>query len=65
MMDIATFLWLTMTLYLNYLQVIEYIQYLQEKVHKYEGPYQVWNQEKEKMTPWVSDISLMTCAEFN
>ncbi|KAK4257280.1 hypothetical protein QN277_006888 [Acacia crassicarpa] len=34
------------------LEVIEYIQFLQEKVHKHEGSYQVWNQEKEKLTPW-------------
>ncbi|KAF7806297.1 transcription factor BIM1 isoform X1 [Senna tora] len=34
------------------LEVIEYIQFLQEKVHKYEGSYQMWNQEKEKLTPW-------------
>lgn len=34
------------------LEVIEYIQYLQEKVHKYEGPYQGWNQELPKLMPW-------------
>ncbi|KAF5957737.1 hypothetical protein HYC85_004962 [Camellia sinensis] len=33
------------------LEVTEYIQYLQEKVHKYEGSYQGWNQEPELM-PW-------------
>ncbi|XP_057459883.1 transcription factor BIM1 [Actinidia eriantha] len=34
------------------LEVIEYIQYLQEKVHKYEGSYQAWDQEPPKLTPW-------------
>ncbi|XP_054821944.1 transcription factor BIM1 isoform X2 [Prosopis cineraria] len=34
------------------LEVIEYIQFLQDKVHRHEGSYQVWNQEKEKLTPW-------------
>lgn len=33
------------------LEVTEYIQYLQEKVHKYEGSCQGWNQEPELM-PW-------------
>ncbi|XP_028753784.1 transcription factor BIM1 isoform X2 [Neltuma alba] len=33
------------------LEVIEYIQFLQEKVHKHEDSYQVWNQEREKLTP--------------
>lgn len=37
------------------LEVIEYIQYLQEKVHKYEGPYQGWNQELPKLMPWRSN----------
>ncbi|XP_026381082.1 transcription factor BIM2-like isoform X2 [Papaver somniferum] len=34
------------------LEVIEYIQFLQEKVTKYEGPYQGWNQEQTKLMPW-------------
>ncbi|XP_052179884.1 transcription factor BIM1 isoform X3 [Diospyros lotus] len=34
------------------LEVIEYIQYLQEKVNKYEGSYQGWNQEPSKLMPW-------------
>ncbi|KAL6995008.1 hypothetical protein U1Q18_005142 [Sarracenia purpurea var. burkii] len=34
------------------LEVIEYIQYLQEKVHKYEGSYQRWNQEPPNLMPW-------------
>ncbi|KAI3504713.1 hypothetical protein L1887_26390 [Cichorium endivia] len=31
------------------LEVIEYIQFLQEKVHKYEDPYQGWNNKTPKM----------------
>ncbi|GLT54141.1 hypothetical protein SLA2020_273660 [Shorea laevis] len=34
------------------LEVIEYIQFLQEKVHKHEGSYQGWNHEPEKLMPW-------------
>ncbi|KAK2663461.1 hypothetical protein Ddye_002035 [Dipteronia dyeriana] len=34
------------------LEVIEYIQFLQEKVQKYEGPYVGWNQEPAKLMPW-------------
>nr|WCO08269.1 hypothetical protein [Suaeda aralocaspica] len=35
------------------LEVIEYIQYLQEKLQVYEGPYQqVWSQEPTKLIPW-------------
>ncbi|XVE54650.1 hypothetical protein DITRI_Ditri03aG0099100 [Diplodiscus trichospermus] len=34
------------------LEVIEYIQFLQEKVHKYEGTYQGWNHEPSKLMPW-------------
>lgn len=34
------------------LEVIEYIQCLQDKVQKYEGPYPVWNQELSKPMPW-------------
>ncbi|XP_031104775.1 transcription factor BIM1-like isoform X2 [Ipomoea triloba] len=33
------------------LEVIEYIQFLQEKVHKYEGSYQGWDNETSKL-PW-------------
>ncbi|KAK1552463.1 hypothetical protein Q3G72_017499 [Acer saccharum] len=33
-------------------KVIEYIQFLQEKVQKYEGPYVGWNQEPAKLMPW-------------
>ncbi|OAY60327.1 transcription factor BIM2 isoform X2 [Manihot esculenta] len=34
------------------LEVIEYIQFLQEKLQMYEGPYQGWSQEPTKLTPW-------------
>nr|WIE96079.1 basic helix-loop-helix transcription factor [Loropetalum chinense var. rubrum] len=34
------------------LEVIEYIQFLQEKLHAYEGSYQGWSQEPTKLTPW-------------
>ncbi|CAK7326422.1 unnamed protein product [Dovyalis caffra] len=34
------------------LEVIEYVQYLQEKVQKYEGPYQGWSPEPTKLMPW-------------
>jgi hypothetical protein len=35
------------------LEVIDYVQYLQEKVQKYEGSYPGWSQEPTKLTPWV------------
>ena len=41
-------------------QVIEYIQYLQEKVTKYEGPYQGWNHDPAKLMPWVIPFLLFT-----
>ncbi|KAG5032293.1 Transcription factor BIM2 [Glycine soja] len=34
------------------LEVIEYIHFLQEKVHKYEGSFQGWRNEQEKLMPW-------------
>ncbi|XP_073294187.1 transcription factor BIM2-like isoform X1 [Primulina huaijiensis] len=34
------------------LEVIQYVQYLQEKVQKYEGPFQPWNSEPTKLMPW-------------
>ncbi|KAK8299580.1 hypothetical protein V6Z12_D05G332500 [Gossypium hirsutum] len=34
------------------LEVIEYVQFLQEKVKKYEGSYQEWNSEPAKLMPW-------------
>lgn len=37
------------------LEVIEYIQFLQEKVHKHEGPYVGWNQEPAKLAPWKNN----------
>ena len=35
------------------LQVIEYVQFLQENVQKYEGTYQGWSSEPTKLIPWV------------
>ncbi|XP_050375953.1 transcription factor BIM1 isoform X2 [Argentina anserina] len=40
------------------LEVIEYIQYLQEKVTKYEVPYQGWNQDPAKLMPWGNNHKL-------
>ncbi|KAG4925958.1 hypothetical protein JHK87_051498 [Glycine soja] len=34
------------------LEVIEYIQFLQEKLQIYEQTYEGWNQEPTKLTPW-------------
>ncbi|KAB5544696.1 hypothetical protein DKX38_012808 [Salix brachista] len=34
------------------LEVIEHVQYLQQKVQKYEGPYQGWSSEPAKLMPW-------------
>ncbi|KAE8661460.1 Transcription factor BIM2 [Hibiscus syriacus] len=34
------------------LEVIEYVQFLQEKVTKYEGSYHGWSSEPTKLTPW-------------
>uniref|UniRef100_A0A1J3GN92 Transcription factor BIM1 n=1 Tax=Noccaea caerulescens TaxID=107243 RepID=A0A1J3GN92_NOCCA len=34
------------------LEVIEYIQFLQEKANKYETPYQGWNHEPAKLLDW-------------
>lgn len=34
------------------LEVIEYIQFLQEKVHKYETAFPGWNQDSMKLTTW-------------
>ncbi|XP_059308663.1 transcription factor BIM2-like isoform X1 [Lycium ferocissimum] len=34
------------------LEVIQYVQYLQEKVQKYEGSYQPWSSEPTKLMPW-------------
>ncbi|KAE9605618.1 hypothetical protein Lal_00025324 [Lupinus albus] len=34
------------------LEVIEYVQYLQEKVQKYEGSYPGWSPEPSKLMPW-------------
>ncbi|KAG5039376.1 hypothetical protein JHK85_011852 [Glycine max] len=37
---------------INDRQVIEYIHFLQEKVHKYEGSFQGWSNEPERLMPW-------------
>ncbi|KAL7232153.1 hypothetical protein ACSBR2_010216 [Camellia fascicularis] len=34
------------------LEVIQYIQFLQEKLQMYEGSYQGWSQEPTKLMPW-------------
>ncbi|GER31886.1 basic helix-loop-helix (bHLH) DNA-bindingsuperfamily protein [Striga asiatica] len=34
------------------LEVIEYVQFLQEKVNRYEGSYQPWSSEPVKLMPW-------------
>nr|GEV03443.1 transcription factor BIM2 [Tanacetum cinerariifolium] len=34
------------------LEVIEYVQYLQERVQKHEGPYQGYSAEPTKLMPW-------------
>ncbi|XP_062116863.1 transcription factor BIM2 isoform X2 [Humulus lupulus] len=41
------------------LEVIEYIQYLQEKVHKHEGSFQGWSNEPEKLMPWRNNHRLV------
>ncbi|KAJ7956521.1 Transcription factor like [Quillaja saponaria] len=43
------------------LEVIEYIHFLQEKVLKYEGSYQGWNHEAEKVMPWRSHHKPAEC----
>ncbi|KAM2487536.1 hypothetical protein ACFX1W_039450 [Malus domestica] len=40
------------------LEVIEYIQFLQERVNKYEGPYQGWNHDPAKLMPWINNHKL-------
>ncbi|KAK6913404.1 Myc-type, basic helix-loop-helix (bHLH) domain [Dillenia turbinata] len=37
------------------LEVVEYIQFLQEKLRLYEGSYQGWSQEPTKSMPWRND----------
>lgn len=39
------------------MQVIQYVQYLQEKVQKHEGSYQPWSSEPTKLMPWVNSCS--------
>ncbi|XP_075518513.1 transcription factor BIM2-like isoform X2 [Primulina tabacum] len=38
------------------LEVIQYVQFLQEKVQKYEGPFQPWNSEPTKLMPWTQVV---------
>ncbi|XVF20874.1 hypothetical protein REPUB_Repub12eG0040700 [Reevesia pubescens] len=40
------------------LEVIEYIQFLQEKLQMYEGSYQGWSQEPTKLIPWRNNHGL-------
>lgn len=37
-------------------EVIEYIQFLQEKVRRYEGSYPGWNSEPAKLIPWRNHL---------
>ncbi|KAL4283623.1 hypothetical protein GQ457_16G031420 [Hibiscus cannabinus] len=37
------------------LEVVEYIQFLQEKLQKYEGSNQGWNHEPSKLMPWSNN----------
>lgn len=39
-----------------YVQVIDYVQFLQEKLNFYEGSCQEWSTEPTKLTPWVSNM---------
>jgi hypothetical protein len=41
------------------LEVIEYIQYLQEKVQKYEDSYPGWNQEPPKIMSWGKNQGIL------
>lgn len=41
------------------MQVIEYIQFLQEKLQMYEQSYQGWNQEPTKLIPWVKFFGMI------
>ncbi|KAK7841578.1 transcription factor bim2 [Quercus suber] len=39
------------------LEVIEYVQFLQEKLNTYEGDYRGWNPEPKKLIPWMDPSS--------
>ncbi|KAJ8448938.1 hypothetical protein Cgig2_030794 [Carnegiea gigantea] len=41
---------------INERQVIEYLQFLQEKVNRYEGSYPGWNSEPAKLIPWRNHL---------
>ncbi|CAL5370762.1 unnamed protein product [Camellia sinensis] len=43
------------------LEVIQYIQFLQEKLQLYEGPYQSWGQEPSKLIPWWKLRTRLSC----
>ena len=47
-----------------YMQVIEYIQFLQEKLNVYEGPYHDWSKEPKKLIPWVNTDGGHVCLCF-
>jgi hypothetical protein len=47
--------------FFNFMQVIEYIQFLQEKLQVYEGSYEGWSQEPAKLLPWVN-FQFWTCS---
>jgi hypothetical protein len=40
--------------FLNHVQVIEYVQFLQDKLQIYEGSYEGWSQEPAKLLPRVN-----------
>ncbi|XP_044491991.1 transcription factor BIM2-like isoform X2 [Mangifera indica] len=40
------------------LEVIDHVQFLQEKVQKYEGTYQDWSSEPTKLMQWCYDLGL-------
>lgn len=42
------------------MQVIQYVQFLHEKVQKYEGSYQPWGSEPTKLMPWVINSQFVT-----
>lgn len=46
----------TICICLVFVQVIEYIQFLKEKLNLYEGSCQEWNTEPTKLTPWVGNM---------
>jgi len=49
---------------LSYVQVIEYIHFLQEKLQIYEHSYEGWNQEPTKLIPWVKLFGSVSVFNF-